>query len=418
MVALDERVWFASAADVPELVRMGVMRFIDLRVETKDAPAGVVAEPYPLHDGGTGQLTMLEALGRRVEIFVRQGERVGVFSETSGPSRGTAALAYLVRTGSSLSEAVERLRAIDPVHVPTSRVLGTVRDLEQFWKNVRLDHHYLRVRGVSLHAVHLPGPEKPIFLLHGAYGSFTHWWRNLAGLARTFDVWAVDLPGFGESDDISDPFSVEQYRALLNQAIRTWTGRLGILGGYSFGAYLALDLLQAHPDLARAGLLVGLGGRTGDPSRHRRVEEAHFPPDPSFQDRLGVVEQNLRAIHLSGDRPVDAFTVYLTYHNILRTRRGYGRLRGGSERTSVVDILRALSVPLLMVWGQEDPFSQPTPEDWARILKAANPHIETAVLPRAAHWCMYQEPEAFRREVQRFTEAVLPSDPACDVGSD
>ena len=41
---------------------------------------------------------------------------------------------------------------------------------------------------------------RPLVLLHGGSGSWTHWLRNIQGLSKDRAVYALDLPGFGDSD--------------------------------------------------------------------------------------------------------------------------------------------------------------------------------------------------------------------------
>jgi pimeloyl-ACP methyl ester carboxylesterase len=40
---------------------------------------------------------------------------------------------------------------------------------------------------------------KPLVLLHGGSGSWTHWLRNVEHLSQFRTVWALDIPGFGDS---------------------------------------------------------------------------------------------------------------------------------------------------------------------------------------------------------------------------
>ena len=41
------------------------------------------------------------------------------------------------------------------------------------------------------------GDAMPLVLLHGASGSWTHWIRDIAPLAKRFSVIVPDLPGLG-----------------------------------------------------------------------------------------------------------------------------------------------------------------------------------------------------------------------------
>ena len=43
------------------------------------------------------------------------------------------------------------------------------------------------------------GSGPPLLLTHGGGGSWLHWIRNIDALAQERTVWAVDLPGYGDS---------------------------------------------------------------------------------------------------------------------------------------------------------------------------------------------------------------------------
>ena len=43
--------------------------------------------------------------------------------------------------------------------------------------------------------------KRPVVLLHGGFGAWNHWIRNIPLLEKDFNVLAVDLPGCGDSSD-------------------------------------------------------------------------------------------------------------------------------------------------------------------------------------------------------------------------
>src|SRR5262249_61568135 len=51
---------------------------------------------------------------------------------------------------------------------------------------------------------------RPLLLLHGASGSWTHWIRNILPLAEHFQVFAPDMPGFGDSDTLPEPHTAQR----------------------------------------------------------------------------------------------------------------------------------------------------------------------------------------------------------------
>jgi len=374
------------------MIRAGATRLMDLRAEAEPPGYGVPVEHWPLEDCEAGQHVLIDAAARRLKTLVDRGERVGVYCQAGRSRTAAVALAYLVASGWSLTEAERRLRVVRPQAWPAPGLGEAVGELADYQARTHLRHESITVEGVRLHAVHCPGSGPAVILLHGAYGSWTHWWHNLESLQQYGDVWALDLPGFGESDDWPHDFEVSAYLAFLETVLETISADPVILAGYSFGAHLAAHLAIRRPSRIHALWLVSLVGRTGDPARYRPVAETRFPPHPTLADRLAVVRQNLSTIHLVN--PPDARTVYTIYQNIRQTRLGPKQIRGAAPPPSNLELVRALRVPTLMMWGHHDPFCQPSVSEWVAACRAANPDIHTVVAREAAHWCQYEAPQA------------------------
>src|SRR5262249_57872706 len=84
------------------------------------------------------------------------------------------------------------------------------------------------------------GEGRPLLLLHGASGSWTHWIRNILPLAERFRVLAPDMPGFGDSDSLPEPHTAERLAdggvAGLDQVLPT-PAQLDV-AGFSFRCIL------------------------------------------------------------------------------------------------------------------------------------------------------------------------------------
>src|SRR5260370_12944342 len=84
---------------------------------------------------------------------------------------------------------------------------------------------------------HCWGGGPPLVLLHGGYGSWSHWIRNVLPLSRWFRVIAPDLPGLGDSATPPEPWTAEG----LAQIIVAGLDKIGPrsdelpLAGLSFG---------------------------------------------------------------------------------------------------------------------------------------------------------------------------------------
>jgi pimeloyl-ACP methyl ester carboxylesterase len=96
------------------------------------------------------------------------------------------------------------------------------------------------------------GTGTPLVLLHGLGSSRRAWDPVVPALADHFDVIAVDLPGFGESEPL--PPQDEPSPATLAAAVAGLLDDLGItaahLAGNSLGGWVALELAAIRPAAA------------------------------------------------------------------------------------------------------------------------------------------------------------------------
>jgi pimeloyl-ACP methyl ester carboxylesterase len=95
------------------------------------------------------------------------------------------------------------------------------------------------------------GDARPLVLLHGASGSWTHWIRNIAPLATRFRVLVPDLPGFGDSDLPSEPHTADMLAGLVASGFDTVVppSMEFDLAGFSFGGIIA-GLVAARMGMA------------------------------------------------------------------------------------------------------------------------------------------------------------------------
>ncbi|HSN02936.1 MAG TPA: alpha/beta fold hydrolase [Acidimicrobiales bacterium] len=113
---------------------------------------------------------------------------------------------------------------------------------------------------MSLLTVQREGAGAPFAWLHGFTQTRTsaHEYRSI--LAGTREVWTLDLPGHGDAHAV---------RATLKETADLVVDALGEepidLGGYSFGARVALHVALAHPSRVRRLVLLGASRGIEDP---------------------------------------------------------------------------------------------------------------------------------------------------------
>ena len=236
--------------------------------------------------------------------------------------------------------------------------------------------------------------HEPLVLLHGGSGSWTHWVKNVMHLSHTREVWALDLPGFGDSalpPDVRDADDlVPCLNALLQHAFPNQT--VDVVG-FSFGGMTA-GLLAATPaHNIRRLMLVGVPGlglmQEALPMRGMMPGMTHV------QERT-VHRHNLNAMMLHHASSVTDEVIDLQAANVARDRMRRRRI----ARTDV--LARAQSqwtIPVSGIWGQEDALYRGALDKITlRLPKLASFEI----VPDAGHWVMFEQPEAFHALVHAW----------------
>lgn len=236
------------------------------------------------------------------------------------------------------------------------------------------------------------GAGPPVILLHGAFGSWTHWVRNIPALARRHTVIVPDLPGAGDSA-LGDVQSMEEVSALVARGL----DHLGVSGGYdlvafSYGTSVGLHLPAVHRARVRRLVLVG-SAAIGPFVPVRTLRKWRQVADPA--ERVPIHAANLRAMMVAHDASVDPDAVAIHMHNVeawrLKLRQisptGVSAARLAEWRPACLD----------MIWGGEDVIVNTKFEALTDIVRAVAPATRTHFVADAGHWVQYEGAEGFNR---------------------
>jgi pimeloyl-ACP methyl ester carboxylesterase len=235
------------------------------------------------------------------------------------------------------------------------------------------------------------GSGPPLVLLHGGYGSWTHWIRNVLPLARHFRVIAPDSPGLGESATPLEPWTAEGLAAIIVAGLQTVLRpdeRLH-LAGFSFGGVLGGHVAAQLGDRVRGFTVVGSNGLglERSPTPLRRVA-----PDASESEEFAVHRYNLGQLMIADPDRIDELALYLQQTNHARARM---RSRRFSRSDALLRALPQVTARLDGIWGERDRTAYPHLDERARVLRSFQPKARFAVVPGAGHWVQYEAPDQF-----------------------
>jgi len=245
---------------------------------------------------------------------------------------------------------------------------------------------------------HIWGSGPPLALLHGGYGSWTHWIRNVEQLSRHRRVLVPDLPGLGDSDMAPEPYDSASIGAIVAQGLANLLQpdeRVDI-AGFSFGGVVGGPAARELGARARNLVLCGAGG-LGIP-RRARIELVNWHMYRGKEKQRAAHRENLGILMLAGRANIDDFAVDLQVRNAERART---KSRPLSRVPSLLDALPHVTARLHGIWGERDITAQGTLDEQARVLRSFQPDATFTVIPGAGHWVQYEAADAFNKALEK-----------------
>lgn len=245
----------------------------------------------------------------------------------------------------------------------------------------------------------------PVVLLHGGSGSWTHWVRNIEALvAGGRQVWAPDLPGFGDSDGVPGGQDADTMLEPLQQGLRWLLGtRAFDLVGFSFGGMTAGMLAARYPAGVRQLVVVGAPGMWA--SGERAVRLLGWRHLPSAAARQEAHRHNLQALMLHDAAAIDEDTLALHTHNVLRDRLPRRRL---SQTDVLAQALRRVACPVHAIYGRHDKLYVGREAELELALRRSAPRFAGLHwIDDSGHWVQYEQPARFDAALRACLEAPL-----------
>lgn len=245
---------------------------------------------------------------------------------------------------------------------------------------------------------HSWGSGPPLVLLHGGYGSWTHWIRNVLPLSNQFRVLAPDLPGLGDTATPPEPWTAAGLAAIVVDGINRIVPRDAELrlAGFSFGGVIGGSVAAQLGDRLRNFTVVGSNGLglERSPTPLKRV-----PPDAGETEEFATHRYNLNQLMIADPDKIDELALWLQKTNHARARM---RSRRFSRSGALIEALPQVKARLAGIWGERDATAYPHVAERARILRSIQPEARFATIPDAGHWVQFEAADPFNPLLAEF----------------
>ncbi len=243
------------------------------------------------------------------------------------------------------------------------------------------------------------GSGRPVVLAHGGSGSWTHWIKTIPVLKQHYEVWAVDLPGLGDSAMPHHPHTPENCGKAVALGIKTLIPRerqahfVAFSFGSHVGTFAMLELQEWMADFTISGC-AALGMPQGP--------GIEFPRERSTMteaEKMEVHRRLLEILMIIDPARIDPLAIHLQANNVRKARfRSRPFARTDEIRRNLPDV----RVPVRAIWGADDSTALPSIEARYDALREGHPELITETIPDAGHWVMYEQPEAYTAALLRM----------------
>jgi pimeloyl-ACP methyl ester carboxylesterase len=270
-----------------------------------------------------------------------------------------------------------------------------------------------RLAGISTHFYRRPGrpgsdAAMPVVLIHGIADSALTWAFTLRGMAKIGPVFAVDLPGFGQSGHPLGRHyaTIAEQAAVVAALIREVVGRPALLVGNSMGGWIAARLALEEPELVRGIVLVDPGGA---------LLEGRASWDP-FVTTVAVPDlRAVRAVYrqMFGRVPAALYLAQHSFQDLFLRQSVREFVAAAMAAADAADIaaagfftpadLHRISCPAALIWGDRDTF---LPAGSFEFFRDNMPGAQVLVLKGVGHLPQREAPRAVTRFVAEFAARV------------
>lgn len=282
-------------------------------------------------------------------------------------------------------------------------------------------------RGNKINFIELGDPSKPaLVLIHGFGASAFHYRYNLPNLARDYHVYAFCKLGFGLSDKPVQEYASEVWRDQAVDFLKQVVQKPAVLAGNSLGGFTSLYTAATDDvkDLVKGVVLMNGAGRFRDGTT---VEQEQDAPKPigfvvaiqKFIQRAVIaasfvvtkqparIAQILRQVYPVNAKNVDPELVESIRFPSLDPNAAEVFYRvitkaGSGSQVYVDDLLEKVEVPILLCWGEYDPWIRPEAAD--KIQKLKPDAIRVSI--EAGHCPHDEAPEAVNAAIRNFMQLV------------
>lgn len=244
------------------------------------------------------------------------------------------------------------------------------------------------------------GTGKPLFILHGLFGSSDNWQTLAKGFGESYTVYLIDLRNHGRSPH-SEEFTYQVmaedvYEIIADEGL----DKVSVIG-HSLGGKVAMQIGISHPDKIEKMVVVDIGPKKY-PVTNQFIIDALDKFDPqTLATRKEAEVLVAEGIEDLGTRQFILKNLYWDDNQKLQWRFDFQSIKKNIKNVGEPTPAPAqpIEFPVLFLKGEKSDYIFPSDE---KLIKTMFANAQLEVIAGAGHWVHADKPQEFFNTVTQF----------------
>lgn len=246
------------------------------------------------------------------------------------------------------------------------------------------------IDGLNLNYI-VEGEGEPIIVLHG-WGCSINTVLSIVNILKDrFKVYAIDLPGFGKSEEPKEPIDSFKYAEIIKGFMIDEGLSKASFIGHSFGGKLSIIMGSKHPHMVNKIVLIDSAGLISKRGPKYYIKVYSFKI-------LRFLYKNV-LFWISDKKRMEKFYKKFGSDDYKDSSGVMRRVMVRVVNENLKDLLKDIKAPTLLIWGDQD---MDTPLYMAHIMEKGIEDSGLVVFEGAGHYSYLDDFIRFRAVINAF----------------
>jgi len=263
-----------------------------------------------------------------------------------------------------------------------------------------VEEKFLQIDGHKIRYLESGTSKNTLVLIHGLGASAERWTHVIPIFADNFRVVVPDLIGFGHSDKPTTDYTLDFFSEFLEKFFAATEIKRPNIIGSSLGGQISAEYTSSHSQDVEKLILVSPSGmmKQSTPALDAYIMAALYPNEISAKNAFELMEGSGKQVE---DQIVDGFIERMQLPNAKLAFMS--TVLGLKNSVSITSKLQSISVPTLIIWGNDDPV---IPIIHADDFVSAIQDCRFYRMDGCGHTPYVQDPQTFASKVLEFLNGV------------